>query len=184
MKERSIYQKVLLATQRDSRGMGRQDLDAYFAGFFDGEGHITVSRDVRRPWSCYVEIGATQNVLTPLHMLQKCYGGKVHLKHRGKLDVSKCSVWRCSGKDAMYALYRMLPWLVVKQEKARVALIVLQNRPLKESGGQISPHQKMAISKALAKIKVVERGKKCQLDVNQAPVLDANSIPTAQISPL
>jgi len=183
MSERSIYQKILLATQRDSRGMGRQDLDAYFAGFFDGEGHITISRDPRRPWSCYVEIGATQRNEEPLHMLQRCYGGKVHKKSRGKNNPNACSVWRCSGKDGMYALYRMLPWLVVKQHKARVALIVLQHRPLKEAGGQISQYQKMAITKALKDVKIVERGRACRLGVNPSPVEDAPALSMDQTSP-
>jgi len=134
-----------------------RDLDAYMAGFFDGEGHITIKNDSRRKWGYYVEIGATNTVLAPLELLKKSYGGNVLPKSfTGRLGKKQCYIWKASGKDAHWALSRMLPWLRVKNKKARSGIIILHNRPLKIAGGQISKYQKMAITKAIKGLHIVE----------------------------
>jgi hypothetical protein len=151
-----LYKDILQMTLPSrQKGRVRQDLDAYLAGFFDGEGHVYIAKNTKREWSYYVAIGAAQVNREPLELLVSAYGGKVYEKKRGPRQQA-CGEWRCSGKDALYALYRMLPWLTVKRSKARVAIILLQNRPLTCAGGQISPHQKMAITKALKGVTVVK----------------------------
>lgn len=155
----NLYKQILRATQPTRRQV-RQDLDAYLAGFFDGEGHVTISKHPER-WTCHVEIGATQICREPLELLVRAYGGSIHKKATpkviGKKPYRQCYAWRCRGREAMFAIYRMLPWLIVKLPKARAALIVLQNRPLNMVGGQISSRQKTAISRALDGLKIVNR---------------------------
>lgn len=151
----ALYRRILQATQTTSNKT-RQDIDAYLAGFFDGEGHISISRG-NGTWLTYVEIGATQVDRTPLDMLVKAYGGYVIKKKITVKNRQQCYAWKCSGKDAMFALYRMILWLKVKSKKARAALIILQNRPLSVSGGEMSSKQKMAITKALKDVHVITR---------------------------
>lgn len=168
------YKSLLKDTQRDRGNRARTDLDAYLAGFFDGEGHISIRKDPRRAWSCYVDIGATQVNREPLRLLVRAYGGKVNKKTKGKGKSKQCYVWKCSkGGEALWALHRMLPWLRVKRVKARAALIVLANRPLQCAGGQISKFQKMAITKALRGLHVIEIGERrrgCRLGQNRRVV--------------
>jgi hypothetical protein len=149
LKPRTDYQKLLLYTQEVKV---RTDIDAYLAGFFDGEGHISIRRDPRRAWSCYVDIGATQRDRAPLRLLVKAYGGKV-IKKSFDPRCNVCYQWRCSkANDVLWALYRMLPWLIVKRRKARIALILLQNRPHVLTGGQVSHYQRCVITKALKQV--------------------------------
>lgn len=153
-----LDKKAYIACLKDTQdNPTRTDVDAYLAGFFDGEGHISIRKDPRREWSCYVEIGASQVVREPLDLLTKIYGGYVTSKTPPtKSTVRQCYAWKCSvSKDVMWALWRMLPWLIVKRAKARSAIIVLQNRPHKLNGGQISHYQKIAITKALRNVHVV-----------------------------
>lgn len=181
-KLKSDYRSLLLATQKGRQGAARQDLDAYLAGFFDGEGHISIRNDPRRPYNYYVEVGATQVDQTPLKMLVRAYGGSILAKRPGKTNVKQCYTWKCgNSKDAFWALWRMLPWLTVKRVKARAAVIVLQHRPLNCVGGQISPHQKMAIAKAIKGLHVIEIeekrwGVKNQNHVKAAPVMTMEPI--------
>lgn len=151
------YREVLAMTQTDKGVRARTDLDAYFAGFFDGEGNISIRRNPRREWSCYVDLGVTQVSRVPLDLMVKVYGGYVRPKSIATERRQACFCWKCSkGSEVLWALYRMLPWLIVKREKARTALIVLQNRPHLLSGGQISQYQKTAITKALDGQRVIE----------------------------
>lgn len=179
------YSDLLAATQKEKHGRSRTDLDAYLAGFFDGEGHISIGRDPRREYSCYVDIGAAQISREPLELFVKVYGGIIYGKSfTGRGRSKPCLAWKCSkAKDVMWALYRMLPWLIVKREKARVAMIVLQNRPHFLSGGLISKYQKTAITKALKNVHVVRRGKRvCLAEQNLIVASDAPVIPTELIS--
>lgn len=177
------YKDGLFATRTSAGARARQDLDAYLAGFFDGEGHISLRRDPRRPWSVYVEVGATQVNRAPLEMLVRAYGGYIMPKSIGKNNVQPCYAWKCGeAKDAFWALWRMLPWLIVKRAKARAAVIVLRNRPLECVGGQISAHQKMAITKALKGLHVIKIEEKRWQGRNQTRVKDAPAITTEQIS--
>lgn len=159
-KLKTDWKTMLLATKPSSSVRIRQDIDAYFAGFFDGEGHISISNDPRRQWSYYVCISASQNDKRPLEMLVKVFGGKIHAKKRTARYKNQCYEWKCGGKDAFWALWRMLPWLIVKKEKARAAVIVLQHRPHKECGGQISQYQKTAIARAIKNVHVIRMTEK------------------------
>ena len=116
-------------------------------------------------------------------MLVKAYGGNIIKKTVGKNNVQVCYAWKCGeSKSAFWALWRMLPWLIVKRAKARVAVIVLQNRPLNCVGGQISAHQKMAITKALKGLHVIKVEEKHWRDRNQNRAKIASATITEQIS--
>lgn len=183
MIDQTEYENLLSSTQKECNGRARTDLDAYLAGFFDGEGSISTSRDPRRPYCCYVSINVTNTDLVPLRLFVRAYGGSICKKTKAKNNVKDCYAWRCyNGKDALWALCRMLPWLTVKRKRARTAIIVLQNRPLRASGGQISAYQKAAITKALDNQFVMEVDTRWVPDKNPNPVLDAPVIPMEQTS--
>jgi hypothetical protein len=153
------YKKVMDDTRGSLGTRARTDLDAYLAGFFDGEGHVCVRRHNKHRWSFYIDLGVTQVDIRPLELFVKAYGGYIMKKSKVK-QLRQCHVWKCSKmSEAAWALYRMLPWLIVKREKARVALMVLQYRPLKAVGGQISEYQKASITKALQGIHIIEVGR-------------------------
>jgi len=153
-----LHKMILQMTQPNAAGKHiRQDLDAYLAGFFDGEGHISIRMETRNRWSCYVEIGATNTDKRPLQMLKKAYGGRIVEKLQQLTSRKRCFAWRLTtGRDVLWALYRMLPWLTIKNSKARAAIIILRHRPLICAGGQTSHYQRVAITKALKGLHIIK----------------------------
>lgn len=93
---------------------------AWAAGFFDGEGHVQITRGYlkRADWGPYYHmlISATQLREEPLRELVALFGGTICLESRGLY------IWTCTTRNAAAALERMLPYLRVKREQALVAL--------------------------------------------------------------
>jgi len=106
------------------------ELDAYLAGFFDGEGCVQVYQ--RKKNSKYIQViaSAYQTLEKPLLLFKRRYGGKVR-PNKKRSNRKQSWTWYAYGKDAFFALSRMLPWLIVKKKKAKLALLVLKYQPLK-----------------------------------------------------
>jgi hypothetical protein len=89
----------------------------YLAGFFDGEGCITVT--VNNKGYAYVMIETTQRVREPLDLMKATFGssGEVRPIKGGKY-------WglRYNGTHAEAVLRELLPYLRVKREQAELAL--------------------------------------------------------------
>lgn len=124
--------KVALQPQWRRKGQfgSHAGVFAYLAGFFDGEGHLISYRSPTQDYP-YVRIGATNTDRQPITVLLREFGGKVRSRTRkgDKKHYKEQFEWVASGKDAHYALSKMLPWLLVKREKAQAAIIILQNSP-------------------------------------------------------
>jgi len=128
---------------------------AWAAGFFDGEGCITVpvrtrSRN-RRNYSLALYVGQVDP--RPLARLQGYFGGAV---------VSRTSwgkgrpifMWRISGTTAEAALRVLLPFLMVKAEQARLALELRDRiRAYHRIGRSVDPDETEARMLLVAAIK-------------------------------
>lgn len=95
---------------------------AWLAGLFDGEGSIYVAKSKARsgdgPGSLQLTI-----VNTNLELLSKVCEvvgcGSVNKSGKPvKPNHSQKYHWKCSGMNAAKLLFQMLPWLVVKRERA------------------------------------------------------------------
>ena len=96
--------------------MGR----AYMAGFFDGEGCVTISRPHSRSnYQLEVNIGNTNREV--LEWIQRNYGGRLHAL-RKPTYYKPYSVWQVSGEEAIHFLQLVLPFLKVKREEAELAI--------------------------------------------------------------
>jgi hypothetical protein len=93
--------------------------DEWAAGFFDGEGSVSIFREAR---GGYVEhrvvVQLTQNDQRPLHAVRERFGGTVS---RGTAN-PRCSRWRVDGGDAERFMRAVLPHSLVKREKLQLAL--------------------------------------------------------------
>lgn len=96
--------------------------DAYLAGFFDGEGNISISPP-RGSIMYLLTIAAHQSDPLPLMLFKDRFGGKVGGPWARKQGNGK-PLWRwtCEADKAAKALTAMLPWLTVKRERALLAL--------------------------------------------------------------
>lgn len=99
---------------------------AYAAGFFDGEGHITIafmSAKIRAKGPVYtMRIGAAQNDVAPLLWFRDRWGGSVLPCNRLTIGGNKTHKWNCCSRKAAAFLRDVYPFLQVKRERADIAL--------------------------------------------------------------
>ncbi len=97
---------------------------AYLAGFFDGEGSVYITRGVRKVNRTFIlQVNATNNDVRPLLCLQKAFGGS--LLRQGIRDETwrPSYFWQANSTKAEAALRALLPYLKVKQEQAKLAIL-------------------------------------------------------------
>lgn len=94
----------------------------YLAGFFDADGAVMITRP--RDHAQQVLVSASQVVREPLDALATCFGGKVALRQRPKHVANSRPIfeWRISDRRAAAFLHATLPHLIVKHERAALAL--------------------------------------------------------------
>jgi hypothetical protein len=99
----------------------------YFAGLLDGEGSVFIIRikgRSRAPYEYHPCVSISNTVREPLELLVHYYSGSVHLlrkENRGPQGrIGKAIfVWAVSCKKAKYFLDDVLPYLIIKRERAR-----------------------------------------------------------------
>lgn len=123
--------------------------DQWAAGFFDGEGCITV--DMRRdgkPGS--VVACVTQKLRAPLDELQARWGGAVDRKRTR----SGCYRWRCSAQQARAFLRAIYPFTLVKRPQIQIAFAYLDTM---SPTGAVTPadvlQQRLALRQELSDAK-------------------------------
>jgi len=100
---------------------------AYLAGFFDGEGCVTVHRRQDkaghrlRTFATLIQATQKGRYFAVLERFQSRWGGS--FKYDRRADVVQ---WQCTTAAAGRALREMLPYLMVKREKAEIVL-AMQN---------------------------------------------------------
>lgn len=107
---------------------------AYFAGFFDGEGSISILEHTKptgyRYMRLLVQVGCTN--LEVLEWFQLRFGGNIY-NHKRNGNRKQCYTWQLHSRMAANALMLMQPYLLVKVEQARLAL------EFQETMGQSAP---------------------------------------------
>ena len=95
---------------------------AYLAGFFDGEGSISILNKGPRKLGLHLQV--SQTVKEPLDRFQERFGGSIHLTSRGQSPFSRKPIWawHAGPRDGATALAALLPYLLVKREQAEVAI--------------------------------------------------------------
>lgn len=92
----------------------------YFAGFFDGEGCISVTNPKRG-----VRVVLTNTNLEVLEDFNKYFGvGKISMKKRTKKDIynKPCYMWICWNRGAEKFLNEIAPFLRIKKQECEIAL--------------------------------------------------------------
>jgi hypothetical protein len=113
-------------------------LDAWAAGFFDGEGHIQVNAHVNKTGELRLIVG--QVVKEPLDLLQKLYGGNIHYQVTKSDRWANIWRWQLQSRKAVEALRRMLPYMTVKNEQAKLAIQFQETM-----GGSVKPRLTPAV---------------------------------------
>lgn len=102
---------------------------AYLAGFFDGEGSVNMT--TRVPTLSIAQALRDDNVLAEIRrfLLSKKVHCKIANKKRGKPHYlpPQCIII-CRHSDVAYVLLRMMPYLIVKRQRADIALTHIRSR--------------------------------------------------------
>ena len=107
---------------------------AYLAGFFDGEGSVTVGRKTRSTGdrSYFLQISITQPSLPALEVYQSYFGGHVGSVKR---PAGMSPTWQWSPHQAGKTLFlsSLLPFIVLKKQQFERALEFLEAYRLSSS---------------------------------------------------
>nr|WP_238400055.1 hypothetical protein [Kocuria indica] len=96
--------------------------DAYAAGLIDGEGCILIQKSKGPTYHHLVTIGMTQKALETLRRMQRAYGGNIKMMRPSTEKWDAAYGWTVAGQEAKALLEAVLPFLVLKEEQARLAL--------------------------------------------------------------
>lgn len=100
---------------------------AYIAGFIDADGCIGTQQVKGRSGKIhrYPTLSASQKTKEVLVFVQHILGGQITIRPGNPkgLSTTPTYVWRLTGKERILeALQRLLPYLIVKHEKAKHAV--------------------------------------------------------------
>lgn len=100
---------------------------AYIAGFFDGEGTITIARNARgnKPYYHRISVSVTSTDLEVLQLIQKWFPeGKIIEAHdkRAKVHYRAAYRYQITGPRAYRMLVLLRPYLVLKRRQAALAI--------------------------------------------------------------
>lgn len=96
----------------------------YIAGFFDGEGHVSITwtqrGESRNPKLC---IKITNTHLPTLNEIKRQYGGCITTNKKQFDHYLQCYVLNMTVEQSKFFLKDMLPYLFVKKRQAELALM-------------------------------------------------------------
>jgi predicted Zn-ribbon and HTH transcriptional regulator len=103
---------------------------AYFAGYFDGEGSILISKRGKDTYYPSVSLSLSNTDEKPVRLLQQTFGGHILvIKPRAPRHKVQFT-WRVSKRsEILTALTAIIPWLITKKAIAEAALTILRNAP-------------------------------------------------------
>lgn len=94
----------------------------WLAGFFDGEGCVTICHSKTRPHAYELHVTISQGNRKILDKIKKILGyGDVYTKGE-TINWKPCHMYDCRNKNAMKFLKRLLPFLMVKQLVTRFGI--------------------------------------------------------------
>jgi len=93
---------------------------AYVAGFFDGEGYVTIGPQSRDQQHYYMRAGITNTCRRPLELCQEIWGGSV-VESRDRGSRLLAYRWYLHGAKAFKFLSDIEPYLLVKLEQVSIA---------------------------------------------------------------
>jgi hypothetical protein len=87
---------------------------SWAAGFFDGEGNVNISKDS-------LQVSVFNTYKPAVDKFQELFGGNVTVR-KGSGNSRDCYMWFVTTGTAAMVLRLLRPYLVVKQEQARIAI--------------------------------------------------------------
>ena len=114
----------------------RENRLAWAAGFFDGEGYVTIQIRGGKYKGHYLRIGINHVDPSPLVEMQELFGGNIRKQNPEKVigNRHQRSEWGISCKKAEAALREMLPYFLNKGEVASLGIMLQETMGTGEVG--------------------------------------------------
>lgn len=98
---------------------------AWAAGFLDADGCVKIQRLAQKSsknpaYSLRISVGQTRR--EPLEKFQLLFGGTIYERKMARLTNGVLFEWGLSAENASKALTRMLPYLVLKRDQAKLGI--------------------------------------------------------------
>lgn len=106
----------------------REDILAYMAGFFDGEGCVNMARSARGN-GCFPRVLLVNTNREILEAFRAVYGGDIKSISHRKEGWKPSWIWRLSHSRAIKFLDDIYPWLILKHEQVLTAICWDEARP-------------------------------------------------------
>ena len=113
--------------------------NAYYAGFFDGEGSVSICRHYENKKTLVTIVSISQVDPRPLHRLKEKYGGSLMLLKNKPAKAGGTSKpiwrWQVSNRQIEPFLQDIYPYLVVKKDEVELALSIRKTMRVKKEQG-------------------------------------------------
>jgi hypothetical protein len=93
---------------------------AYLAGIIDGEGSFVLHNHGNHKFGCSLNVGNTDPRL--LHWIQARFGGSVRHEGRASMRWKPVYRWKANATDLDTIITAVLPFLVIKRDRAELML--------------------------------------------------------------
>ena len=107
---------------------------AYLAGFFDGEGSISLR--LQQGKYLRIEVACSQNTVDVLWMFVRAFRGNIY-------EGQRVYQWKTYGAQAIRFLNAVLPFLVVKRLDAEETILAWQERSDREFVSELIQRKRM-----------------------------------------
>lgn len=132
---------------------------AYVTGIVDGEGWITICKQQNKPVTLRVCVGNT--FLPLLEALKETYGGSIYScgsQQRHTKQQRPVWHWCLNGKLCLPILQDTLPYLLIKKERAELALLFIDILGKRGPGEHPERQVKEDIATLMAELNAKGRG--------------------------
>ena len=125
--------------------MGTETELAYLAGIVDGEGSIGAHWRTNSSVSFHVnfQVGMTQ--VGAIDLFVKIFGGHIHIEKRRTKSGKPIYKWQIYARKAANCLEKLLPYLIIKREQARDAIVLARMHRERHSGKGSTPGYSLPI---------------------------------------
>lgn len=106
--------------------------NSYIAGFFDGEGTISIKHH-KKSDTFQVVVTIVNTDLNILEIIKNKFGGDIHVMYRSKNSHKTGYTWRISSRMAFKFLKEINPYSIIKKTRIKIALS-FQERIIKKIG--------------------------------------------------
>ena len=131
--------------------MSRTHEVCWAAGFFDGEGYITIQRRGHKGYiGHYLRIGINHVAIEPLLEMQRLFGGNIEKQNPDKVvgNRKQRHRWALSTSQAAETLKQLLPYMKNKNKVAGLALdfqSTIQDTKKKISNSVLEQREKLKV---------------------------------------